>query len=326
MIDQLLEELAEDECPGQPEMFVDQEPEPLVLEDTVEEKSASYSENPYNDAIKHYLREIQKTKLLSAEEERELAGRIVQGDKSARDKMIVSNLRLVVKIAKRYLNRGLPFLDLIEEGNLGLIKAVTKFKLSKECRFSTYSTRWVRQYISRALTNQSKTIRLPVHVSDDAKRMFRKTAELTQKLNRDPTTREVAAEMNLDVMYIRRLKVLSVKTFSIDRPMGDYQDYFLSETIVDTSTVSPHVILEDASEFEVISKGLNLLPERQKKIIILRFGLNDQEPQTLDAIGNIFGISSERIRQIEVKAMEKLRRFIIPDNCQTKNCYSQTRG
>jgi RNA polymerase primary sigma factor len=326
MIDHLLEEYAEAECPGQSEMFVDQEPEPLALEDANIEKSASCSEHPCDDAIKYYLREIQKTKLLSAEEERELADRIVQGDKSARDKMIESNLRLVVKIAKRYLNRGLPLLDLIEEGNLGLIKAVSKFKLSKECRFSTYATWWVRQSIERALTNQSNTIRLPVHVSDDAKRMYRKTAELTQKLNRGPTTGEVAAEMHVDVMYVRRLRVLSEKTFSIDKPMGDNQDYFLSETILDTSTVSPHVMLEDVTEFEEISKGLDLLPEGQKKIIILRFGLNDAEPQTLDAIGNIFGVSRERIRQIEVNALEKLRKFMEPDNCTTKNGYSQTRG
>ena len=224
--------------------------------------------------------------------------------------MIESNLRLVVKIAKRYVNRGLPFLDLIEEGNLGLIKAVERFKLSKECRFSTYATWWIRQSIERALVNQSRTIRLPVHVSDDINRMLKITRVLIQTMNREPSVKEVAAEMNVSMVYVRRLMVLLKKTFSIERPMGENSDYFLVDTIEDTSTVSPAVLLEDVNKYEVVSKWFDTLSENEKQILTLRFGLDDNEPQTLDVIGRSFGVTRERIRQIEAKAMGKLRKMV----------------
>jgi len=256
------------------------------------------------------MRDIQKSKLLSAEEEKELAGRIDLGDKAARDKMIESNLRLVVKIAKRYINRGLPFLDLIEEGNVGLIKAVGKFKLSKECRFSTYATWWIRQSIERALVNQSRTIRLPVHVSDDVNKMFRVTRELVNKMNREPSSKEIAAEMGVDIAYVRRLMVLLKKTYSIERPMGENNDYFLLDTIEDTSNVSVAELFENLNKYEMVSKWLETLPDNERNILTLRFGLDDNEPQTLDTIGHIYGVTRERIRQIEVKALEKLRVII----------------
>jgi len=281
--------------------------EPAEVEE--EEIKAAVVEH-FDDAIKLYLREIQKTKLLTADEEKELAAKIDLGDKAARDRMIVSNLRLVVKIAKRYINRGLPFLDLIEEGNMGLIKAVERFKLSKECRFSTYATWWIRQSIERALVNQSRTIRLPVHVSDDINKMLRVTRELVQKMNREPSIKEVADALEVNVTYVRRLMVLLKKTYSIERPMGENNDYFLIDTIEDTSTISPAVLLEDLNKYELVSKWFETLSEGEKKILTLRFGLDDRDPQTLDTIGRSFGVTRERIRQIEAKSLEKLRKIV----------------
>jgi|SRR6266545_3341033 len=307
-----IDKVADDVQVEQTEIFIEPEPGALDFEEEeVEDEEVKLPEaEHFDDAIKLYLREIQKTKLLTADEEKELAGRIARGEKSARDKMIESNLRLVVKIAKRYINRGLPFLDLIEEGNMGLIKAVERFKLSKECRFSTYATWWIRQSIERALVNQSRTIRLPVHVSDDINKMLRVTRELVQRMNREPAVKEVAAEMNVSTVYVRRLMVLLKKTYSIERPMGENNDYFLIDTIEDTSTVSPAVLLEDVNKYEMVSKWFNTLSDSEKKILTLRFGLDDKEPQTLDTIGRSFGVTRERIRQIEAKSLEKLRKIV----------------
>ena len=307
------DKLMEDAQLEQTELCMDQEPEPdaLEFEEEIEEEEVKVPiVEHFDDAIKLYLREIQKTKLLSADDEKDLASRIAKGDKTARDKMIESNLRLVVKIAKRYINRGLPFLDLIEEGNMGLIKAVERFKLSKECRFSTYATWWIRQSIERALVNQSRTIRLPVHVSDDINKMLRITRELVQKMNREPSVKEVATEMNVSLVYVRRLMVLLKKTYSIERPMGENNDYFLIDTIEDTSTISPAILLEDINKYEMISKWFATLSESEQKILTLRFGLDDKEPQTLDTIGRSFGVTRERIRQIEAKSLEKLRKIV----------------
>jgi RNA polymerase primary sigma factor len=291
--------------------FDEPEREALEFQEETEESEIIVSETEhFDDAIKLYLREIQKTRLLSAEDEKDLALRIARGDKTARDKMIESNLRLVVKIAKRYINRGLPFLDLIEEGNMGLIKAVERFKLSKECRFSTYATWWIRQSIERALVNQSRTIRLPVHVSDDINKMLRVTKELVQEMNREPSVKEVAAEMEVNSAYVRRLMVLLKKTYSIERPMGENNDYFLLDTIEDTSTVSPAELLEEVNKFELVEKWFETLSDSEKKILTLRFGLGDKEPQTLDVIGRNFGVTRERIRQIEAKSLEKLRKIV----------------
>lgn len=292
------------------EAFEKSDSEIPAFEDAGEDAIKIQEVEHFDDAIKLYLREIQKTKLLSADEEKELAKRIAKGDKSARDRMIESNLRLVVKIAKRYMNRGLPFLDLIEEGNMGLIKAVERFKLSKECRFSTYGTWWIRQSIERALVNQSRTIRLPVHVSDDVNKMLKVTRGLVQKMNREPSAKEVAAEMGVDVAYVRRLTMLMKKTFSIEKPMGENSDYVLLDTIEDTSNVSAAELFENLNKYEVISSWFETLAENEKTILTLRFGLDDKEPQTLDTIGRSFGVTRERIRQIEVKALQKLRSII----------------
>jgi RNA polymerase primary sigma factor len=261
-----------------------------------------------DDAIRLYLREIQKTSLLTAEQERALARRIELGESAARNLMIESNLRLVVKIAKRYMNRGLPFLDLIEEGNLGLIKAVERFKLSKECRFSTYATWWIRQSIERALVNQSRTIRLPVHVSDDINKLVKVTRELVHKFNEEPDAKSVADAMGVETAYVSRLMVLVKKTFSIEHPMGENSDYSLIDTIEDTTSTDPAALIEDLDRYAHISRWFHLLNDNEQEILTLRFGLNDQEPQTLDTIGRKFGVTRERIRQIESKSLEKLRR------------------
>jgi RNA polymerase primary sigma factor len=294
---------------------LDEIEEPQVFSDDDEAGEASAEEElpltkleHFDDAIKIYLRDIQRTPLLNAESERELAQKVEQGDKDARNRMIESNLRLVVKIAKRYNNRGLPFLDLIEEGNLGLIKAVERFSLAKECRFSTYATWWIRQSIERSLVNQSRTIRLPVHVSDDISRMLRTVRGLSQELHREPAVEEIAGALNVKPQYVRRLMTLLRRTCSMETPIGNGNDYFLSDTIEDTSLVSPSLQLENVSCYEQVSSHFDMLTESEQKILALRFGLDDNEPQTLETIGRKFGVTRERIRQIEAKTLEKLRK------------------
>ena len=289
----------------EPRLFSDEE---SVADDAGEEEIPLVELERFDDAIKIYLRDIQRTPLLNAQSEKELARKVEQGDKDARNKMIESNLRLVVKIAKRYINRGLPFLDLIEEGNLGLIKAVERFNLAKECRFSTYATWWIRQSIERSLVNQSRTIRLPVHVSDDISRMLRIIRGLSQELNRDPGAEEIAAAMKIKVASVRRLMTLLRRTCSMETPIGDGNDFLLIDTIEDNSLVSPSIQLENVSSYEQVSCHFDMLTESEQKILALRFGLNDSEPQTLDTIGKQFGVTRERIRQIEVKSLEKLRK------------------
>jgi len=296
---------------------IEQEPDPKEFEDIEEageaegvgeeDETIKVAVTEFSDdAIKLYLREVQKTKLLTADDEKELAAKIDLGDKAARDKMIVSNLRLVVKIAKRYIHRGLPFLDLIEEGNLGLIKAVERFDISKGFRFATYATWWIRQALERAVDNHSRTIRLPVHVNDDIKRFFRETRVLGKKMNREPTIKELADSLYLEVNYVRKLKVLMRRTFSIDQPVGD-NDFSLSDTIEDVSSVSPTELIENLDKYELVTKGFETLADNERQILVLRFGLDDNLPQTLDTIGKIYGVTRERIRQIEGNALRKLR-------------------
>jgi len=325
------EDVSDDEPDFDAEADVDDE----VIDDEADnlQEEGREQEDHARDAIKLYLRDIQKTSLLTAEEERELASRIDQGDMSARDRMIESNLRLVVKIAKRYMNRGLPFLDLIEEGNLGLIKAVERFKLSKECRFSTYATWWIRQSIERALVNQSRTIRLPVHVSDDINRLVKVTRNLLNDHNREPQVKEVADAMGVDAAYVRRLMVLLKRTYSFEHPMGENNDYSLMDTIEDTSSVNPAELSEwrnkyrpirelfstsdkddndplNESETRVLDRIREALSEHELKILKRRFGLDDMSPQTLDVIGQSSGVTRERIRQIESKALQKMQQII----------------
>jgi RNA polymerase primary sigma factor len=316
--DELLDHgFAEENSLAEARPSLDEVEEPLVFsdEDAVADEDEGEEVIPlvelerFNDAIKIYLRDIQRTPLLTAESEKEVARKVENGDKAARNTMIESNLRLVVKIAKRYINRGLPFLDLIEEGNLGLIKAVERFNLAKECRFSTYATWWIRQSIERSLINQSRTVRLPVHVSDDISRMLRTVREVSQELHREPGVEEIADAMNVKSQYVRRLMMLLRRTCSMETPIGDGNDFFLIDTIEDNSMVSPSQLLENVSRYELISRHFNTLSENEQKILTLRFGLNDNEPQTLDTIGHQFGVTRERIRQIEVNSLEKLRKL-----------------
>jgi len=303
-------ELSEDEIEEVEDNGEDLEPSDEELKAEEQEEAREEDDSHSDDAIKLYLKEIQKTTLLTAAEERELASRISRGDMAARDRMIESNLRLVVKIAKRYMNRGLPFLDLIEEGNMGLIKAVERFKLSKECRFSTYATWWIRQSIERALVNQSRTIRLPVHVSDDINKLIKVTRELIPQLSREPKVEEIAEVMGVEPAYVRRLMVLVKKTYSIEHPMGENNDYSLIDTIEDSTAVDPSALIEDLDKFAHVSRWLGTLSENEQEILKLRFGLDDEPPQTLDTIGRKFGVTRERIRQIEAKSLEKLRRIM----------------
>ncbi|EAT15408.1 RNA polymerase sigma factor RpoD/SigA [Desulfuromonas acetoxidans] len=273
-------------------------------------KASSARETSGDDAIKYYLHDIQKSKLLTAEEERALATKVEAGDEQARAKMIESNLRLVVKIAKRYMNRGLPFLDLIEEGNMGLIKAVERFQVAKECRFSTYATWWIRQSIERALVNQSRTIRLPVHVSDNVNRMLKATKEVLKKLNHEPSEAQIAEAMGAPVEEVRRLQQLVKKTYSIEHPLGDNDNYSLMDTLEDSSVINPAELLENQDQYDFVNKWLSSLKENERDILMLRFGLNDCEPETLDTIGKRYGVTRERIRQIEAKSLDKLRRMM----------------
>ncbi|MFA5701809.1 MAG: sigma-70 family RNA polymerase sigma factor, partial [Desulfuromonas sp.] len=211
------------------------------------------------------------------------------------------------KIAKRYMNRGLPFLDLIEEGNIGLIKAVER---EKGCRFSTYATWWIRQSIERALVNQSRTIRLPVHVAEQVNKMFKVTKEILHHKSEEPTAQEIATLMDVEQADVERLQQLIRKTYSIEHPLGEDGNYTLIDTIEDPHTPSPAELLENINRYEYVEKWLNSLKKKEAEILQYRFGLNDYEPETLDTIGIRYGVTRERIRQIEAKSLEKLRKIM----------------
>jgi RNA polymerase primary sigma factor len=263
-----------------------------------------------SDLIKLYLNELRKSSLLSAEEERALAKKILRGDEEARKRMIECNLRLVVKIAKKYLYRGLPFSDLIEEGNIGLIKAVERFSPAKKTRFSTYAAWWIRQSIERALVNQANIIRLPMHISSDLNKLARVVKSMFNQLKREPSNEEIAKMMKLRPDYIESLKKVVYRTYSIESPIGMGTDYSLKNTISDQDSDRPIFLLENVERFEKVSSWLEQLSGQEKKIIVLRYGLHDGDPQTLEAIGRRFGITRERVRQVESKALGKLRRII----------------
>ncbi len=262
------------------------------------------------DLIKLYLNDLKKSPLLSPQEEKALAMRIRRGDAKARTQMIESNLRLVVKIAKKYLFRGLPFSDLIEEGNIGLIKAVERFLPAKKNRFSTYAVWWIRQSIERAVANQAHLIRLPMHISSDLNKLARVARSLSNQLKREPSNEEVAAVMKLKPDYIERLKKVVNRTYSIESPLGRDTDYSLKNTIRDQESDRPVSLLENIERFEKVSSWLEGLSEQEKRVIVFRYGLDDADPQTLEAIGKRFGLTRERVRQIESKALAKLRRIM----------------
>ncbi len=280
----------------------------VVIKATGEIEVTDSAKNiPTDDPVRMYFKEIGKVPLLSAEEERELAIRIEQGDEEAKKKLCESNLRLVVSIARRYLNRGLSFLDLIQEGNLGLIKAVEKFDYTKGYKFSTYATWWIRQAITRSIADQARTIRIPVHMVETINKLIRISRQLLQEYGREPTSEEIAKEMGISVDKVREIKKISQDPVSLETPIGEEEDSHLGDFIPDEDIPSP----VDAAAYSMLQKQLrevlDTLSEREKKVLILRFGLDDGRPRTLEEVGKEFNVTRERIRQIEAKALRKLR-------------------
>ncbi len=263
------------------------------------------------DAVKSYLKEIRKSRLLTFEEEQALAKKIAKGDQKARQKMIEANLRLVVSIGKRYINRGLPFSDIIEEGNIGLIKAVEKFNYKRGFKFSTYGSWWIRQSIERAIINQSKLIRLPVHVVEKINHYMVVLEDLMQILGREPTTQEIAKKLGASEREVVNLQQLIRKSYSLESPIAHGHETSLKDIIEDTSRISPSKSAEGIKRREEILDWLKTLKDNEQEVIRLRFGLDGGEPQTLEEIGKIFGLTRERVRQIESSALSKLRAIIV---------------
>ena len=260
-----------------------------------------------NDPVRMYLKEIGQIKLLTTEEELELADKIAQGDEQAKATLAEANLRLVVSIAKRYVGRGMLFLDLIQEGNIGLMKAVEKFDVTKGYKFSTYATWWIRQAITRAIADQARTIRVPVHMVETINKLARVERQLTLELNREPTEEELAKKMGTSVDKIRDIYKISQEPVSLEIPIGEEDDSHLGDFIPDETNMSPEDFAVNELLKDEISEVLLTLTEREEKVIRLRFGLEDGRPRTLEEVGQLFGVTRERIRQIEAKALRKLR-------------------
>jgi RNA polymerase primary sigma factor len=310
-MDKLIQKL-EDEGIG----VVDEDGDPLTKQ--VEEEEATVEEArqeqlvappgvKINDPVRMYLKEIGRVDLLSADEEVELAKRILEGDRSAEDELASANLRLVVSIAKRYVGRGMSFLDLIQEGNMGLMKAVTKFDHTKGFKFSTYATWWIRQAITRAIADQARTIRIPVHMVETINKLVRVQRSLLQDLGREPTPEEIGAEMDLPTEKVRNIISISQDPVSLETPIGEENDSHLGDFIEDGEAMDP----EDNASYEML-KGeledvLETLTDREENVLRLRFGLDDGRNRTLEDVGKVFGVTRERIRQIEAKALRKLR-------------------
>lgn len=270
-----------------------------------------YFDDASDDSVRLYLREIGKIPLLSGEEEMELARRIVAGDKKAKDKMAEANMRLVVSIAKRYSGRGLDFLDLIQEGNTGLLRAVEKFDPDKGFKFSTYATWWIRQAITRAIADQARTIRIPVHMVETINKLLRTQRRMTQELNREPTIEELAKELEMEPEKVEHVIKIKQDISSLDAGIGrdgDDEDSVLGDFIEDEDMVSPEESASNQLLKEQVRDVLSSLSDRERKIVELRFGLGNGKSHTLEEVGQEFAVTRERIRQIEAKALAKLRK------------------
>ena len=274
----------------------------IVLDDDILTKDLNI-----NDPVRMYLKEIGQIKLLTMEEELSLADRIMAGDNEAKTILAEANLRLVVSIAKRYVGRGMLFLDLIQEGNIGLMKSVEKFDVTKGYKFSTYATWWIRQAITRAIADQARTIRVPVHMVETINKLARIQRQLTLELNREPSEEELAAKMNISIDKIREIYKISQEPVSLETPIGEEDDSHLGDFVPDERNMSPEEYATNEMLKDEISEVLLTLTEREEKVIRLRFGLEDGKSRTLEEVGQMFGVTRERIRQIEAKALRKLR-------------------
>lgn len=269
------------------------------------------TEDGSQDLVNRYLKEVRKHPLLTLEEEKKVTARIRKGDKKARKTLIESNLRLVIKIAKKYQNRGLPLIDLIQEGNFGLIRAVDKFNPQMDCRFSTYATWWIKQSVERAIMNQTRTIRIPIHVSDDVNRVLKEVYNFYQLHNREPYIEELSNILGIAEEEINKILSYVKKTTSIDAPLSEKDDdYALVETVKDDGSLNPAELVENIMRTEKIKEWLEQLDSKERNILVMRYGLDGSPPQTLEVIGRVFGVTRERIRQLEIKALEKLREMI----------------
>ena len=276
------------------------------LEDILKDNTIA-KELTINDPVRMYLKEIGKISLLSLDEETELSKRIAEGDETAKNRLAESNLRLVVSIAKRYVGRGMLFLDLIQEGNIGLMKAVEKFDAEKGYKFSTYATWWIRQAITRAIADQARTIRVPVHMVETINKLSRYQRQLTLELNREPTDEELAKKMGMSPDKVREVIKIAQDPVSLETPIGEEEDSHLGDFVPDESNMSPEDFTIHEMLKEEIGDVLLTLTEREEQVLRLRFGLDDGSPKTLEEVGQMFGVTRERIRQIEAKALRKLR-------------------
>jgi RNA polymerase sigma factor (sigma-70 family) len=270
------------------------------------------------DIIKYYLKEIRKIPLLSREQEQDLARRIALGDEDARARMIEANLRLVVAMGKKYINRGLPFADIIEEGNIGLMRAVEKFQPEKGFKFSTYASWWIKQAIERAISNQVRIIRLPIHVAESVNAYTRALRKLTQTLRREPLVQEIAEALGASVEKVRGIAQIVRETLSLDTQIGADEEDTLQDVLEDTQSPSPLRRWDDMRRQQQIDEWLATLAPSERNVIELRFGLNGADPKTLDSIGKVLGITRERVRQIESIALAKLRTFVSANHIEAE--------
>ena len=278
-----------------------------ITENTKTEELTLSKDIKINDPVRMYLKEIGRIPLLTSDEEFEYAHRAVENDEEAKRILAESNLRLVVSIAKRYVGRGMLFLDLIQEGNIGLMKAVEKFDPEKGYKFSTYATWWIRQAITRAIADQARTIRVPVHMVETINKLARIQRQLTQELNREPTDEEIAKKLNITVDKVREVYKISQDPVSLETPIGEEDDSHLGDFIRDERTIGPEEYATEEMLKEELAGVLLTLTDREEKVLRLRFGLDDGQCRTLEEVGQIFGVTRERIRQIEAKALRKLR-------------------